>query len=79
MVDSNIRQHFRADESNFINQILDVIATANNQYRPVLTNFLNPRQLFIASTLVNRNENLRMKSWGGYSGAEMQRNELFHH
>ena len=73
MVDSNIRQHFCADESNFINQILDVIATASNQYRPVLTNFLNPRQLFIASTLVNRNENLKMKSWGGYSGAEMQR------
>lgn len=73
MVDSNISQHFRADERNFINQILDIIATANNQYRPVLTNFLNPRQLYIARTLVNRDEHLQIKSWGGYAGAEMQR------
>lgn len=73
LVDLNISQHFRADERDFINQILDTIGTVNGQYRPVLTGFLNPRQLFIAQTLVNRNDGLKMQSWGGYTGAEMQR------
>lgn len=73
MVDSNISQHFRADEREFINQILDMISTASGQYRPVLSNFLNPRQIFIARTLVNREDDLKLQAWGGYPGAEMQR------
>ena len=39
LVDLNISQHFRADERDFINQILDTIGTVNGQYRPVLTGF----------------------------------------
>jgi RNA-binding protein YlmH len=73
LVDSNISQHFRADERDFINQIMDMIGTANGQYRPVLSNFLNPRQIFIAKTLVNREDNLKLRAWGGYPNAEMQR------
>lgn len=39
LVDLNISQHFRPDERDFLNQVLDQIATAAGEYRPVLTNF----------------------------------------
>lgn len=77
MVEANISQHFRADERQFIDQISDDIAIAINQYRPVLTDFLNPRQLYIAHTLVNREDQLKMRSWGGYPHAEMQKLLIF--
>lgn len=73
----NVRQHFRPDEQAFISQIQDTIATANSQYRPVLTSFLNPRQRFILQTLVNREDNIKCQSWGGYPDAEMQRTIIF--
>lgn len=73
VVDSNISQHFRPDEREFINQVLDMINIASGQYRAVLSNFFNPRQIFIAKTLVNREDNLHMQTWGGYPHAEMQR------
>lgn len=73
VVDANISQHFRDDERKFINQINDFIATALNQYRPVLTDFLNPRQLYIAQTLINRMDQLKSQSWGGFPQAEMRK------
>lgn len=50
---ANVKQHFRPDEAPFIDEVQGWIATATSEYRPVLTEFLNPRQRFIASTLVN--------------------------
>lgn len=73
LVDLNISQHFRADEREFISQMDDLIATAVNQYRPVLTDFLNPRQIYIAHTLINRQERLKFRTWGGFPDAEMQK------
>lgn len=73
MDERNIKQHFRLDEAPLIDQINDWIATATNQYRPVLTSFLNPRQRYIARTLVNRSTEIKMSSAGGWPGAEMQR------
>ncbi|WP_251547013.1 YlmH family RNA-binding protein [Limosilactobacillus caecicola] len=73
MVNENISQHFRPDEQDIINQILDMIAIAQNQYRPVLSNFLNPRQIYIAQTLIHRTDDLAFQVCGGFSAAEMQR------
>ena len=53
MDELNIKQHFRADEGPIIDQISDWIVQANDQYRPVLTPFLNPRQQYIAQTTLN--------------------------
>lgn len=66
-------QHFRADETGIIDKINGMILTAHSQYRPVLSDFLNPRELYIARTLVNRQDDVKMASNGGYEGAEMQR------
>lgn len=72
-MEENIKQHFRPNEAPFIDQVTDWINTTLGQYRPVLTSFLNPRQRYIAQTLVNREDGVKLKSDGGWSGAEMQR------
>lgn len=77
MVNENIAQHFRPDEAPFIDQMMGLISTASSQYRPVLTDFLNPRQLYILQTLVNQHDQLKMQSSGGYAGAEMQRSLIY--
>lgn len=74
---NNVKQHFRPDEEPFIDELTGQIATAENQYRPVLTAFLNPRQAYIAQTLVNRNDNVHAQLAGGHVDAEMQRLLIF--
>lgn len=74
MKEENIKLHFRPNEGPFIDQVADWISTAIAQYRPVLTSFLNPRQRYIAQTIANRHDDqVRVTSNGGWSGAEMQR------
>ncbi|WP_243115708.1 RNA-binding protein [Periweissella cryptocerci] len=69
----NITQHFRPDEANFIEQVQGWVRQVADEYRPVLTHFLNPRQRFIAQTIVNREDGMRQASRGGLPNAEMQR------
>lgn len=69
----NIYQHFREDEQAFIDQVIDWIAQVENQYAPHLTSFLNPRQQFIAQTVIAQYDSIEYKIYGGYEGAEQQR------
>lgn len=73
MDEQNIKQHFRPEEGHFIDQVNDWITIAQEQYRPVLTPFLNPRECFIAETIVNRNDNVKLGLNGGWIHAEMKR------
>lgn len=70
---ASIRQHFRRDEETFIRQAEAWIRQAGDEYRPVLTDFLNPRQRYIVQTLVNRVQDLRMYEAGVFRQAENQR------
>jgi RNA-binding protein YlmH len=77
-VDEQVYQHFRADETQIIDEINDAVSQAIDQYRPVLTGFLNPRQLYIAQSLINRHDDeVSYQSFGGYDDAEMQRVLLY--
>lgn len=69
----NVKQHFRADEAPFIDQVNDWLTTAGDQYRPVLTAFLNPRQRYIMRVIANRQDEVKVAFKGAYPGAEMQR------
>lgn len=69
----NIYQHFREDEQSFIDQVVDWILQVENQYAPYLTNFLNPRQLFIVEAIVRQYDTIYYQAFGGYEGAEQQR------
>lgn len=63
-MEENIKQHFRPNEGAFIDQVADWISTASGQYRPVLTSFLNPRQRYIARTMANAADEVKMASAG---------------
>lgn len=69
----NIYQHFREDEQSFIDQVLDWITQVKNQYTPYLTNFLNPRQLFIAESIIGQYGDIEYQKYGGFEDAEQQR------
>ncbi|HIW71639.1 MAG TPA: RNA-binding protein [Candidatus Levilactobacillus faecigallinarum] len=71
-MDENITQHFRPDEGPFIATVGNWIQQARDEYRPVLTHFLNPRQVYVATTLA-RHADIPVRFNGGYAGAEMQR------
>lgn len=73
----NVKQHFRPDEGPLIDQIQDWIETVRDQYRPVLTWFLNPRQRYILTTIVNQDDQIKAIFNGGYEQAEMQRALIF--
>ncbi|MFC6274594.1 RNA-binding protein [Levilactobacillus tangyuanensis] len=71
-MDENITQHFRPDEGPFIDAVGGWIQQVQDEYRPVLTHFLNPRQIYIATTLAHRAD-LHIRFDGGHAGAEMRR------
>lgn len=66
-------QHFRPDESAFIQQASDWIRQSEDEYRAILTRFLNPREQYILTTLVNRTDFLTVSYDGVVEGAESQR------
>lgn len=70
---SGIEQHFRPDETPIIDSINEWITQAVDQYRPILSHFLNPRQRYIATTLVNQHDDVKLQGYGGVPEAEMQR------
>lgn len=72
MVD-NVAQHFRPNETTFLNLAEGLVRQVLDEYRPVLTNFLNPREIYIVKTLVNQQDDLKTFEFGGYAGAENKR------
>lgn len=60
-----------------IDELNDLINQAENEYRPVLSHFLNPRELFIAQTLVNTHDEVKLQSFGGVTTAERKRALFF--
>ncbi|WP_412990093.1 RNA-binding protein [Pediococcus siamensis] len=73
----NITQHFRPEEATFVEEATGWIQEVRDQNRFILTNFLNPRERFILTTLVNRLDEIKLRSFGGYASAEMQRSIIF--
>ncbi|MGK0576411.1 RNA-binding protein [Macrococcus capreoli] len=68
----NIYQHFRNEELEIVKHLESLVARAESQYAPVLTHFLDPRQQFILTTLVNRTE-LNVSFNGGLGERERMR------
>lgn len=68
-----IEQHFRSNEQSFIRQASNWIQQAEDSYRVVLTQFLNPREQYILKSLINHSNELSIHFSGGTFGAESQR------
>src|SRR5699024_4452931 len=74
---ANIYQHFRNEERAFIDSAQDWIDQSLNQYAPILTEFLDPRQAFILESLIRQESDLKFQFFGGYEAAERTRCLIF--
>ena len=68
-----VYQHFRKEERATIDQIASYISEAELNYAPVLTDFFNPRERFIAQALIGKNSAIQMATQGGYQNADRKR------
>ena len=65
--------HFHPDEHHFVDKAWDWVARAAEQHAVKLTDFLDPRQSFILTSLVNRHPDVHCRFDGGYAAAERRR------
>ncbi|MBS9336203.1 RNA-binding protein [Fructobacillus papyrifericola] len=68
-----VAQHFAEEEGPFIAQALDWIETAANDYRLVLTDFLNPRERHILTILIGDRTDIKVSENGGFDRSEKAR------
>lgn len=69
-------QHFRPEEKTFVEQVVDWMDRVQVQNRIVLTDFLNPREVFIVKSLIGKNKEIVFGFSGGYEESESQRGLL---
>ncbi|SEN12977.1 RNA-binding protein [Paenibacillus sp. OV219] len=65
--------HFHPDERAFVDRAEEWVERAANLHEMKKTDFLDPRQAEIVTMLVNRNQGVQLKLFGGYEGAERRR------
>lgn len=66
-------QHFRKDEQSFIEQVSGWVRETQDRYAPKLTDFLDPRQQYIANSLIGQNDEVLTSAFGEFSEAERKR------
>ncbi|HBT73033.1 MAG TPA: RNA-binding protein, partial [Lysinibacillus sp.] len=66
-------QHFRKDEQPFIEQVISWQREVEDRYAPKLTDFLDPRQRFIVTSIIGQDDTLKTACAGLFDGAERQR------
>ncbi|HWK23925.1 MAG TPA: RNA-binding protein [Ureibacillus sp.] len=66
-------QHFRKDEQPFIEKVIGWQREVEDRFAPKLTDFLDPRERFIVSSIIGQNDDLSVKTYGGFQDAERQR------
>ena len=69
----NIYQHFRPEEKEFIDQVLNWKTSVERTHVPKLTDFLDPREQQIVKLLVGENSEVQAAFFGGTSVAERKR------
>lgn len=73
----SIYEHYRKEEYAFVDQVLDWKEMVANEYRFKVTDFLDPRQQHILSTLIGKSDEVRVSFWGGHSAPERMRAILY--
>lgn len=72
-----IYQHFRPEEKDFIDQVLNWKNSVEDAYASKLTDFLDPREQEILKQIVGSNHDVKWKLFGGFQTAERKRALLF--
>lgn len=73
----NIYQHFRPEEREFIDQVINWKDFVEQSYAPKLTDFLDPREQQILSTVIGKHPDVRWGLFGGVNGTERKRAYLY--
>ncbi|MCM3572851.1 RNA-binding protein [Mesobacillus subterraneus] len=73
----SIYQHFRPEEREFIDQVINWKEYVEQNYAPKLTDFLDPREQQILSTVIGKHPDVKWELFGGASGTERKRAFLF--
>lgn len=66
-------QHFRKDEQTFIEKVIGWQREVEDRFAPKLTDFLDPRERFIVSSIIGQQNDLRILKYGGFHEAERER------
>ncbi|GEL07308.1 RNA-binding protein [Salisediminibacterium halotolerans] len=69
----SLYQHFRQEEHAFIDLATDWKELVENEYRPKLTDFLDPREQHILRSLIGEKETVSVAFSGGSLNAERKR------
>ncbi|GHH96484.1 RNA-binding protein [Neobacillus kokaensis] len=73
----NIYQHFRPEEREYIDQVLDWKENVELHYTSRLTDFLDPREQHILKTIVGENGDIKYSLFGGTNDGERKRAFLY--
>ncbi|MFP5111203.1 RNA-binding protein [Bacillaceae bacterium C204] len=73
----NIYQHFRPEEQEYIDQVLNWKNYVETHYTPKLTDFLDPREQHILKMLIGEHGEVKYKLFGGCSNVERKRALIF--
>ncbi|PMC38359.1 RNA-binding protein [Bacillus sp. UMB0899] len=74
---NQIYQHFRHEERQFIDQVIEWKENVLNQYSPKLTDFLDPREQEIVSSVIGEHLDVRVTFSGGVDDTERKRALLY--
>lgn len=69
----NIYQHFRPEEKDFIDHVINWKTIVERTYTPKLTDFLDPREQQIVKLLVGENSDIKSEFFGGADFSERKR------
>ncbi|MBM7692345.1 RNA-binding protein YlmH [Peribacillus deserti] len=69
----SIYQHFRPEEKELIDLFLGWREQVKDFYAPKLTDFLDPREIYILNTIIGHDDEIRVYTFGGNETAERKR------
>lgn len=73
----NIYQHFRSEEKDFIDQVIQWKQFVEDRYAPKLVDFLDPRQIHILKSIIGNEQSVKYGIFGGNSDCERNRVLLY--
>ncbi|CAG9619787.1 YlmH family RNA-binding protein [Sutcliffiella rhizosphaerae] len=73
----SIYQHFRPEEHDFIDQVIEWKEAVSHQYAPKLTDFLDPREQDIIKSIIGHDDDVKLDFSGGALDAECKRAFLY--
>jgi RNA-binding protein YlmH len=74
---TSIYQHFRKDEKEFIDSVLEWREYVENSYAPKVTDFLDPRKQYILQAIIGKNSEIKLSLFPEGGSIERKRGILY--